>query len=142
MSQARALIPASEAPPRPVATVRPWSSAEECLPPARNLIGVSLVTATLVSVAALAVGQLFALAMRSEMRKKQLEPVNAILQATRAEERARLERYQWVKRSEGVMRIPISRARELVLADYARPSTSTPASSSGAPPDASARSAP
>jgi hypothetical protein len=83
--------------------------------------------------------QLFTSTVRAEIRRKQLEPVSAMLREVQAEEQGKISRYQWVDQKAGVLRIPIDRARQLVLSDYA-----DTRSKSGPPPKASGnvRSAP
>ena len=90
---------------------------------------VAIGTLALVAAGALGVVQLFDDARLLEVRTRQLEPPNAILRATRTEEQARLTQYRWVKRSDGVLRIPVARARELVLQEYAQPAASASAGS-------------
>lgn len=66
--------------------------------------------------------QFFSMSVRAEFEKKVLQVESAQLRQLRAEEQARLTRYQWVDSKAGVVRIPVARARELVLAEWkARP---------------------
>ena len=44
-----------------------------------------------------------------------------VLRELRAEEQGKLSRYQWVNRKDGVVRIPLDRARELTLVAYRTP---------------------
>ena len=75
------------------------------------------------------VNEIFYWTLRKEIQRKQLAPSNAILMATRAQEQNQLIRYQWVKKSDGILRIPLERARGLVVADYARAALAASAAS-------------
>lgn len=57
-------------------------------------------------------------ALRAERARKSALP-DAALVNTQLRDRSRLERYQWVDRKAGVLRIPVKRAVDLVLAQYA-----------------------
>jgi hypothetical protein len=128
MSQARLIVPGWEVPYRPDAVNRSLPIPLARMPSGRSLLWIGIATAVVVTLAAAGLGQVFVLAERNEIHRKQLEPTNPVLQATRAEERLRLERYQWVDRSQSVLRIPVARARELVLTEYSRPSAASSAS--------------
>ena len=58
--------------------------------------------------------------MREEIENKLLRPESAQLRQLRADEEAKLTRYQWVDQKKGVVRVPLDRARELVLSEWAR----------------------
>lgn len=87
--------------------------------------------ATLLGVFAMAVivNELFYWTVRSEIQRKQLATTNALLKATRAQEQSRLAEYRWMKKNEGVLRIPLERAKYLVIADYAHAQSTSPAAS-------------
>ena len=84
----------------------------------------------------LIVNEIFYWTLRNEIQRKRLGPTNAILAATRAREQLLLTQYQWVKKSDGIVRIPVKRAANLVIAEYAHPATS-PVSSAAAVPSVS-----
>lgn len=84
-----------------------WSQRRTCI---AALSGVLLVM--------LAATEYYCVAVRAERTKKNAVPDVARV-STQLRERSRLERYQWVDRKAGVLRIPVERAAELVLADYA-----------------------
>ncbi len=66
----------------------------------------------------IAIIQMFTSRMRDEIEKKQLSQDSTQLRNLRAEESSKLSRYQWVNQKGGVVRIPVARAKELVLAEY------------------------
>lgn len=107
--------------------------------------------------------QIFVSSVSAEIDKKVNQNTGGAteLREVRAQEDGRLGHYQWANQQDGVVRIPVARARELVLRDWnlppaaptvsAAPSTapSAPASASAAPsasasavPSASASAAP
>lgn len=70
----------------------------------------------------LAVDQFFKVSVLEEIDAKVNSAENPALRQLRADEDARLSRYQWVDQKTGVLRIPVDRARERVLAEWgARP---------------------
>lgn len=102
--------------------------------PKNQMLGVIVVsTLALLFGIVLVVGQIFRSVFNHEVSAKQLEHQSSELRELRAEEQAKLTRYQWVNRKEGVVRIPVDRARELTLLAYrARAAGSAPAAE--APP--------
>ena len=66
----------------------------------------------------LGVDQYFELSVREEIENKVLKPESAPLRQLRADEEAKLTRYQWADQKGGVVRIPLDRAKELVLAQW------------------------
>ena len=85
-----------------------------------RLIFVAVVA--IVTIVAVVIGglvQLFNSTMRAEVQRKQLEPVSSVLRDVYAAEQAKLNRYQWTDQKAGILRIPIERARQLVLSEYA-----------------------
>ena len=90
---------------------------------ADGMLRTGVLTLLLVAVVTMGISELFYWTLRAEIRKKQGAPVNAQLIATQSRDRQRLSRYQWVKKSEGVLRIPVSVAEDLVIADYANKPT-------------------
>jgi hypothetical protein len=103
--------------------------------PKNKMLGVIVVsTLALLFGIVLVVGQIFRSVFNHEISTKQLEHQSTELRELRAEEQAKLTRYQWVNRKEGVVRIPVDRARELTLLAYltgaarpAAPALQTPA---------------
>jgi hypothetical protein len=85
-----------------------------------NLLIALLIAAAGIALAgvALCVNELFEAAIRREISAKVLEPPSTALRALRAEEERRLSRYQWVSREEGIVRVPLDRAVELVLKEH------------------------
>ena len=96
--------------------------------PKNRMIGV-IVVSTLLLLVGIVVGvnEIFRSVFNHEISSKQLEHQSSELRELRAEEQARLSRYQWVNRKDGVVRIPLDRARMLTLAAYqARAATPEP----------------
>ncbi len=79
----------------------------------RAVGALALLAASLV-----AVRELYASMMRAEVESKVLARPSLELAQLRAEEEAKLGRYRWVAKKDGVVRIPLPRAMELTLADY------------------------
>jgi hypothetical protein len=104
-----------EAPDSDVAVTLPGYSSSS-----RELWWTGLLTLSCLFIVGLTVSELFYVTSRAELSQKQLQTGNAILSATRVREQKQLSEYRWVKKSEGVLRIPVARARELVIAEYAR----------------------
>jgi len=88
----------------------------------RPRVGVIVlaIAGTLILLAGVLVGvnELFRQMMTSEIADKVLTRPSSELRELRAEEEAKLGRYQWVNRKDGVVRIPLARAVELTLGDY------------------------
>jgi len=85
--------------------------------------GAWLTTAlTLVGFAlsALTVNEIVDWTLRREIYDKQLSAPNALLASIRTEEAKRLSQYRWVRKSDGILRIPVERAKQLVILDYAQ----------------------
>jgi hypothetical protein len=93
-------------------------------------------------IVALVVGsyELFNMALRDEVQEKQFSKKNPDLEALRVNEAHDLGAYQWVNKAQGKVRIPVDRARLLVLKEWsARPDDVTAAvrpAASGAPAEA------
>ncbi len=87
--------------------------------PKNRMIG-AIVVSTLALLVGVVIGvnEIFRSVFNHEISAKQLEPQGTELRELRAEEQAKLSRYQWVNRKDGVVRIPVDRARELTLAAY------------------------
>lgn len=87
--------------------------------PKNRMIGAIVVTtlALLVGVV-IGVNEIFRAVFNQEISSKQLEHQGTELRELRAQEQAKLSRYQWVNRQEGIVRIPVDRARALTLAAY------------------------
>ena len=81
-----------------------WSTA------ALTLFGVALST--------LAVNEVIDWTLRKEIHDKQLVAPNALLATIRAEEANRLNHYRRVRKEDGIVRVPIGRAKQLVMHDY------------------------
>lgn len=92
----------------------------------RGLWRTALLTLALMAVTAITVAEVHYWRFRNEIKRKQAAPVSALLPAARARDALRLNRYQWVNRSTGVLRIPVSVAAALVIADYSRAPTEPP----------------
>jgi hypothetical protein len=82
------------------------------------ILGAS--AATLLALVGVLIGlnELFRQVMTSEIQAKVLSRPSSELRELRVEEDAKLGRYQWVSKKDGVVRLPLSRAVELTLADY------------------------
>lgn len=92
------------------------------------IIGAVLVVCTGLIVMVVAVNEFYKFAVRDAIQEKQLSPENALKRAQRAKEQAVLGKYQWVDQNAGVVRIPMERAFELTVRDWAsRPDTLPPA---------------
>lgn len=78
---------------------------------------VAFAAALLLGTAAAAIGlwQYTEFRLQDEVERKVSTRPSPELEALRAEEEARLGRYQWVDRKAGIVRIPIERALELTL---------------------------
>ncbi len=62
-----------------------------------------------------AVNELFKFAVQDEVTEKQLKVVDNRRTELAATEKARLSKYQWANKADGVVRIPVERAQELVV---------------------------
>lgn len=111
-----------------IASVSQSSSLAEMQSSRLNgLVWTGIATCVCILVCLMVVSEIFYWTSRNEIQKKQLATGNALLKDTRTQEQARLTRYQWVKKGDGVLRIPVERAKELVIADYARPASAASA---------------
>jgi len=93
-------------------------AAEQDRPNNRLIFG--LVIATIVAVCAItaAVYQVFGITLREEIANKVLRAPNTELRKLRAREQNLLSHYQWVDEQKQIVRIPLSRAKELTLRDW------------------------
>lgn len=66
----------------------------------------------------LGIDQFFSVSVREEIETKILRPESAQLRQLRVDEEAKLTRYQWIDPKAGILRIPVGRARELILAEW------------------------
>ncbi len=103
--------------------------------PRNRMLGV-IVFSTLALLAGIVIGvaQIFRTVFNHEVSTKQLEHQGSELRELRAEEQAKLSRYQWVNQKEGVVRIPLDRARELTLLAYRNRAAKPAAPADRAPP--------
>ena len=87
--------------------------------PRNKMIG-AIVAATIALLMGVVVGvnEIFRAVFNHEISSKQLEHQGTELRELRAQEQAKLSRYQWVSRKDGIVRIPLDRARALTLAAY------------------------
>ena len=100
---------------------------------------VVLISAFALTGIVLGVDQYFEISVREEIENKVLKPESAQLRQLRADEEAKLTRYQWADQKKGVVRIPLDRAKELLLAQWkVRPEGFT-AGTSDAAKDAKAK---
>jgi len=89
--------------------------------PKNIIITASIVIVSVVLIVmVIGVNQWFGFAVRDEVTTKQLATEPADKRALRAQEAAHLSRYQFVDREKGVVRIPVERARELVVQDWGK----------------------
>ncbi len=85
-----------------------------------GLVALVVMAITLLLFAMLAVvDTLTRRSVRHEVQVKLLEPESTALRELRAQEELKLSRYQWIDREKGIVRIPIERAAELTLRDWA-----------------------
>jgi hypothetical protein len=64
--------------------------------------------------------------MRSELDAKVLARPNLELERLHSEEEAKLGSYRWASKKDGVLLIPLARAKQLTLADYQTPAKRAP----------------
>jgi len=103
--------------------------------PRNRMLGVIVFsTLGLLTVIVIIVSQIFRSVFNHEVSTKQLEHQGSELRELRAEEQAKLSRYQWVNQKEGVVRIPVDRARELTLLAYRNRAAKPAAPADRAPP--------
>ena len=136
MSQTPAANPDAALPEEPVESDAPRTTFIFAFALA-SCIGLGLVL--------LGIDQMFNVLMREEVAEKVLRPESSALRALRADEQAKLTHYQWVDQKKGVLRVPLERAMELTLAEWAaRPQgfvagTPDPAAAPAAPAPAPER---
>ena len=122
------------------------SEAESDKPNLPIILTTFIGTSVLTLVVVITIFQYFSVRIRDEISHKQLEPAGTELRDLRASEQQALSRYQWVSKKDGVVRIPLDRARELTLREWDRrvyvPQPAAPAASGSAAPAASAAPAP
>jgi hypothetical protein len=105
--------------------------------PRNRMLGVIVIsTLALLTGIVIGVSQIFRSVFNHEVSTKQLEHQGSELRELRAQEQAKLSRYQWVSQKDGVLRIPVDRARELTLLDYRSRAAKPAAPAEGAPPPA------
>ena len=103
--------------------------------PKNSMLGVIVFTTlALLTVIVLVVSQIFRSVFNHEVSTKQLEHQGSELRELRAQEQAKLSRYQWVSQKDGVVRIPVDRARELTLLAYRNRAAKPAAPADRAPP--------
>jgi hypothetical protein len=108
-------------------------------PPERDSPKMGMITVAFVVIAAVLIGlvvgtrELFHGVFRAEIQRKVGDPVSESLTKLRAMEERRLGSYQWIDQERGSVRIPTSRASELVLAKYAAMPIEKPAAPAPAP---------
>ena len=88
----------------------------------RDVLTRSIVTCLITILLALSVvaatSEIYYFTLRAEVQKKRGAIENAQLLANQSRDNRRLDRYQWVIPSQGVLRIPLSVAKNLTIADY------------------------
>lgn len=79
-----------------------------------------LVVATIFAICAVtgAVYEVFGMSLREEIANKVLRQPSSELRSLRAREQNLLSHYQWIDEQKQILRIPLSRARELTLRDW------------------------
>ena len=108
--------------------------------PKNRMLGVIVVsTLALLTVIVILVSQIFRSVFNHEVSTKQLEHQGSELRELRVQEQAKLSRYQWVNQKDGVVRIPVDRARELTLLEYKSRAAKPAAPAASAPPPVEAR---
>ena len=94
----------------------------------RRLIIAGLTTVMLALSVVAATSELYYFTLRAEVQRKRGAFENAQLLANQLRDNRRLDRYQWVTPSQGVLRIPLSVAKSLTIADYQKAPETQPAS--------------
>lgn len=101
--------------------------AEADKPKNGMLFGLVVLTTLSIVIISVAVHQAFEIIIRKEVQRKVLAAPSTTLREVRASEQAMLSEYRWVDRQKGTVRIPLERAKELTLADWAaRPAGAVP----------------
>ncbi len=93
--------------------------AEPDRPPNAVIVGATVTIVGLIALLILVLTQVYDQLYQQEYAHKVLETPNVDLRTLRVYEAERLTKYQWVDQAQGVVRVPVDRAVELVLADYA-----------------------
>ncbi len=92
--------------------------AEPDAPQSARIFFIAIIGVAVLGAMIAMVDQVFNLSLREEVAQKLLRPENGQLRQLRAEEQAKLSRYQWVDEKAGQVRIPLERAMELTLAEW------------------------
>jgi hypothetical protein len=87
-------------------------------PTAAILAAIVLAVGVIIGVV-VGVQELFRVVITDELETKVYDAPNSMLRQLRADEAAKLGRYQWASKKDGVVRVPLDRAIALTLADYA-----------------------
>lgn len=82
------------------------------------IVGAVVFTCLVLVVMVIGVDQFYKFTIQEQLTEKVLAPENPQLRGLRADETARLTRYQWVDKDAGIVRIPLDRAIELTLRDW------------------------
>jgi hypothetical protein len=98
----------------------------------RQSVATGLTTVLLAILVVAATSEIYYFTLRAEVQRKRGSFENAQLLANQLRDNNRLGRYQWVDPSQGVLRIPISVAKNLTIAEYQKGAAPRPADSSGA----------
>lgn len=85
-------------------------------------VGIVVITVAVV----IGVREFFSQTIAGEVSKKLLEPEDPLKKELHVVEQAKLSKYQYVNQKDGIVRIPLARAKELVLADYGNMSVYQP----------------
>lgn len=83
------------------------------------IAGVTLATVALLAILIAGLTEVYDHLFADEFARKVLETPNLELRKLRLYEEERLTRYQWVDEKAGLLRIPVERATELVIAERA-----------------------
>lgn len=100
--------------------------AEPDRPRAGIITAVTLGIMLTVAVSCALIWSYYTQRFHAEVEAKQGAIEDPALRDLRAMETARLTKYQWVNQTAGVVRIPVVRAKELVLKDYQKAAPYTP----------------
>lgn len=104
------------------------------------LVGITLAIAIATIAVVIGVREFFSQTLQGEVQSKVLEPEDPMKKELYLVEQAKLSKYQWISQKDGVVRIPLARAKELVLADYGKMAAYRPgapaAAGTTAPPPA------
>lgn len=92
--------------------------AEPDRPRAGIISAITLGIMLTVAVSCALIWSYYVTRFHAEVEAKQGNVEDPALRDLRALETARLTKYQWVKQEAGIVRIPVTRAKELVLKDY------------------------